>query len=199
MRALIAEDEPTTARVLARTLEGWGLDVTTVHDGTAAWDAIQADSSITLAVLDWMMPGLDGLELCRRIRSTEPRAHLYVILLTARESHEDLLAGLNAGADDYLVKPFDPDEFRARIQVGRRVLGLQERLAERVAELETALSKVKQLQGLLPICTYCKRIRTDENYWQQVELYVGQHTDVRFSHGICPACYDRAVRALDEN
>jgi DNA-binding response OmpR family regulator len=134
MHALIAEDERTTARILARTLEGWGLTVTTVHDGAEAWDAIESDASIGLAIVDWMMPNVDGLELCRRIRASAARAHLYVILLTARESREDLVAGLNAGADDYLVKPFDPDEFRARVQVGRRVLGLQERLAERVAD-----------------------------------------------------------------
>ena len=122
---------------------------------------------------------------------------LYLILLTARHNQADLVAGLDAGADDYLVKPVDPEELRARVQVGRRVLALQERLAERVAELEAALSNVKQLQGLLPICSYCKRVRSDHDYWEQVEHYISQHTDVKFSHSICPGCFDRAVEDLD--
>ena len=107
------------------------------------------------------MPGIDGPELCRRIRQDPSLAHMYVILLTGRRSSQDVVAGLDAGADDYVVKPFDADELRARVHVGIRVLKLQERLAERVAELQTALLKVKQLSGLLPICSYCKRIRSD--------------------------------------
>jgi DNA-binding response OmpR family regulator len=197
VRALIAEDDRVTARVLARTLEQWGLDVLTVHDGDVAWRAIQEDPSIGFALLDWMMPGLDGPSLCRRVRGDQSRAHLYIIILTAREGRADLIAGLDAGADDYLVKPFDPEELRARVQVGRRVLALQERLNERVGELEAALSNVKQLQGLLPICSYCKKVRSDEDYWEQVEHYVGEHTDVKFSHSICPDCFDRAVEKLD--
>jgi DNA-binding response OmpR family regulator len=119
---------------------------------------------------------------------------MYVILLTGRASRADLVAGLDAGADDYLVKPFDLEELRARVHVGIRVLTLQERLAARVAELQSALSTVKQLSGLLPICSYCKRIRSDENYWEQVDSYVAHHSDVKFSHGICPSCFE-AVRA----
>jgi phosphoserine phosphatase RsbU/P len=197
MRALVADDDRSTAVRLTRTLAHWGLDVTTVHDGTAAWEALRADSTIVLAILDWMMPGVDGPELCQRIRRDEARAHMYVLLLTARDSRADLVVGLDAGADDYLVKPFDSEEFRARVQVGRRVLRLQERLVERVAELEAAASKIKQLHGLLPICSYCKKVHTDTNYWQQVEHYVAQHSEVQFSHGICPSCYDGVIAQLD--
>jgi sigma-B regulation protein RsbU (phosphoserine phosphatase) len=100
---------------------------------------------------------------------------------------------LEAGADDYLTKPFDPQELRARIKVGERILGLQTSLAERVTELEDALSRVKQLQGLLPICSYCKKIRDDQNYWEQVESYISKHTEAQFSHGICPDCYAQFV------
>ena len=194
IRVLVADDDRVAAALLARTLEKWGLEVVVVEDGDAAWRAIELDPTIDLAVLDWCMPGLEGPEVCRRIRAEASRAHLHVLLLTAREGRADILEGLEAGADDYLRKPFDADVLRARVGVGLRVLKLRERLSDRIAELETAISKVKQLHGLLPICSYCKHVRTDENYWEQVEQYVSEHTDLQFSHGICPNCYDRVLR-----
>jgi DNA-binding response OmpR family regulator len=198
MRALIADDDRLTGAVLKSTLERWGLEVVVVTDGATAWETLQQDSSIVLAILDWMMPGADGPELCRRIRQEPALAHLYLLLLTARAGHADLVAALDAGADDFLTKPFDPEELRARVQVGLRVHALQQRLTERVLELEVALSQVKQLHGLLPICSYCKKVRSDTNYWQQVDTYIAQHTDVTFSHGICPACYAAEIAALDD-
>jgi phosphoserine phosphatase RsbU/P len=197
MRALVADDDLATAALLQRTLERWGLDVIVAHDGLEALKAVQEDPGIGLAVLDWSMPGLDGPEVCRRIRADPARAHLHLLLLTAREGRADVISGLDAGADDYLSKPFDPEVLRARVHVGLRVLKLKERLAERVAELETALSKVKQLHGLLPICSYCKHVRTDGDYWEQVEQYVSDHTDLQFSHGVCPACYDKVAADMD--
>jgi DNA-binding response OmpR family regulator len=197
MRALVADDDLATAALLQRTLERWGLDVIVAHDGLEALKAVQEDPGIGLAVLDWSMPGLDGPEVCRRIRADPARAHLHLLLLTAREARADVISGLDAGADDYLSKPFDPEVLRARVHVGLRVLKLKERLAERVAELETALSKVKQLHGLLPICSYCKHVRTDGDYWEQVEQYVSNHTDLQFSHGVCPACYDKVAADMD--
>jgi DNA-binding response OmpR family regulator len=197
MRALVADDDRTTAVMLRHTLERWGLEVVVTHDGAEAWAAIQRDPDIGLAVLDWNMPGLDGPEVCRRIRADASREHLHVLLLTGRESRADVVIGLDAGADDYLSKPFDPEVFRARVGVGLRVLKLKEHLAERVAELEVALSKVKQLRGLLPICSYCKHVRSDGDYWEQVEQYISAHTDVQFSHGICPACYDKVAADMD--
>jgi sigma-B regulation protein RsbU (phosphoserine phosphatase) len=197
MRALVADDDLATAALLQRTLERWGLDVIVAHDGLEALKAVQEDPGIGLAVLDWSMPGLDGPEVCRRIRADPARAHLHLLLLTAREGRADVISGLDAGADDYLSKPFDPEVLRARVHVGLRVLKLKERLAERVAELETALSKVKQLHGLLPICSYCKHVRTDGDYWEQVEQYVSNHTDLQFSHGVCPACYDKVAADMD--
>jgi sigma-B regulation protein RsbU (phosphoserine phosphatase) len=197
MRALVADDDRLTTALLTRTLQRWGLDVIVAHDGGEAWEILRHDPAIGLTILDWMMPGADGPELCRRIRRHEAHAHMYVLLLTIRDSPTDIVAGLDAGADDYLTKPFDPDELRARVHVGLRVLSLQERLADHVADLQGALSRVKELHGLLPICSYCKSVRTDQNYWEQVEHYLAQHTDVQFTHGICPACYPAVLAQLD--
>jgi sigma-B regulation protein RsbU (phosphoserine phosphatase) len=190
MRALIADDDPIAAEVLARTLQRWDFDVTITHDGAEALEALRAPDAPSLAILDWMMPHYDGPDVCRLVRREATQTHAYLILLTSRDARADVVAGLDAGADDYLVKPFHPDELQARVRVGARVLGLRERLAARVEELQSALSQVKQLSGLLPICSYCKSIRTDENYWQQVDSYVGEHSDAKFTHGICPSCYE---------
>jgi response regulator RpfG family c-di-GMP phosphodiesterase len=135
---------------------------------------------------------MTGLDLCARIRQDQARSHLYVIMLTARTGREDVAAGMEAGADDYLTKPFDAEELRVRLKVAARIVTLQQRLASRVIELQQALSQVRQLSGLLPICSYCKRIRNDGNYWQQIETFVAQHSEAEFSHGICPECLERA-------
>ena len=197
MRVLIADDDRVARQILAQTLKRWGFDVSAAADGAEAWRALQAAQRPTLAILDWMMPQMDGTEVLRRVRLQRPLANLYLILLTALESRRDVIAGLDAGADDYMVKPFDPDELRARVQVGVRVLTLQERLSARVEELQTALANVTQLHGLLPICSYCKRIRDDNQYWQQVEGYIGRHSGAQFSHCICPACFADVSNQID--
>jgi DNA-binding response OmpR family regulator len=194
MRILIAEDDLVSRRVLETTLLKWGYEVVVAADGEAAWAVLQGDDSPRLAVLDWMMPGVDGVELCRRVRALGRSEPTYLILLTAREKTDDVVAGLEAGADDYVIKPFDRQELQARVHVGERVAALQASLARRVRDLEDALAQVKQLQGMLPICCYCKKIRDDSNYWQQVEHYISSHSGARFSHGICPECFDSVVK-----
>jgi sigma-B regulation protein RsbU (phosphoserine phosphatase) len=184
MRILIADDDRMSTMMLSRSLERWGFEVVVAHDGAAAWAQIVGDQPPALAIVDWMMPVVDGIELCGRIRKASLSTPVYVILLTSRTSRQDLVAGLEAGADDYLTKPFDPDELRARIHVGQRTLAL--------------IANVKRLNGLLPICSYCKRIRSDENYWEQVESYITEHTDAQFSHGICPSCFEKVTAELDE-
>src|SRR5207253_8754553 len=146
-----------------------------------------------LVILDWMMPVMDGLEVCRRIRQRQSATPTYIILLTAKGSKAEIVEGLIAGANDYVIKPFDRDELRARVHVGVTVVELQQNLAERILELEEALAQVKHLQGILPICTYCKQVRNDQNYWQQVECYISEHSEAKFSHSICPNCYEAVV------
>ena len=199
MKILIADDDPVSRSVLQITVANWGYDAVVTSDGPAALEALQADDAPPLAILDWMMPGMDGVDVCRKIREVSTGRPTYIILLTGRDRKQDLVEGLRAGADDYVTKPFNQEELQARLQVGVRVVELQRSLADRVRELEQALSQVNQLQGLLPICAYCKKIRDDKNYWQQVETYVAKRTEVKFSHGICPDCWKTVVEPeLDE-
>src|SRR5579862_21413 len=194
MRILIAEDNEVSRRLLELYLIRWGYEVVTAIDGIEALHILGSENSPSIAILDWMMPGTDGLEVCRTIRQTQKLSPAYIILLTARNGKADIVQGLEAGADDYISKPFDREELLARVRVGVRLIELQRKLAERVDELSHALQQVKQLQGLLPICSYCKRVRDDNNYWQQVEKYISQHSEAQFSHCVCPDCFENVVR-----
>ena len=191
MRIVIAEDDRVTARSLSGLTTSWGYDTAVASDGESALKIIEAHAAPQIVLLDWMLPGAEGPEVCRRIRTLDLKAPSYVILLTSRSASADVVEGLDAGADEYLVKPYDVDELRARLNAGARILELQESLAHQVRELETALANIKNLTGLLPICAYCKSIRDDSNYWHRVEEYVSEHADVTFSHGICPKCMPR--------
>jgi CheY-like chemotaxis protein len=193
MRVLVADDDPVYRHLLRSALRGWNHDVMEACDGETAWAILRDQPDCWIAVLDWQMPGADGPEICRRVRQLKDRL-IYAILLTSRSSREDTLAGFEAGADDYMTKPFDKDELYARVRVGVRILSLQQNQAEHVRALEDALRRVRTLQGLLPICCYCKSVRNDNDYWEQVEHYITEHSELQFSHGICPRCYDTVVK-----
>jgi CheY-like chemotaxis protein/HPt (histidine-containing phosphotransfer) domain-containing protein len=202
MRILVAEDDTVTRRILESTLGKLGWDVITASDGDAAWRVLgklEGKNAPELAVVDWMMPGMDGLEICRRLRSTPGLEQMYVILLTSRGEKEDLAAALAAGANDYIAKPFHPIELEARVRVGERMINLQRSIAARVIELEDALKHVTRLQGLLPICSYCKMVRNETNYWQQVEGYITANSELKLTHSVCPSCLERVMKELDEN
>lgn len=187
-RVLIAEDHYVSRHLLERNLMNWGFDVVSAEDGEAALSVLLSENAPPLAVLDWMMPKLDGVEVCSRVRSEHGRPYVYLLLLTAKSQKEEIAAGLDAGADDYVVKPFDPEELRARLKVGQRVVALERALARKVSDLQNALDDVRRLKQLLPICMYCKRIRDDQDYWHQIEEYIHVETGTDFSHGICPTC-----------
>ena len=200
MRILVAEDDAVTRRLLVVTLERLGWDVIQADDGNAAWQAfetLKGKNAPDLAVLDWMMPGVEGVEICRRLRTTPGFELVYIILVTSRGGKEDLSYGLAAGANDYITKPFDPVELQARVRVGERMVRLQSSLAARVTEVEAALAHVQRLQGLLPICSYCKKVRNEANYWEQVESYLSAHSDLDFTHSICPQCTEKMMKEID--
>lgn len=198
MNILIAEDDAVSRRILEETLTNWGYGVTVTKDGLAAWEILQRDDAPMLAILDNMMPGMDGFEVCRRVRELPNAQTPYLLLLTAMSSKDDVVRGIEAGANDYLTKPFHREELRVRVEAGVQMLGLQASLFERVQELEAALGQVKQLQGILPMCSYCRQVRDDQDYWQKVEGYIEDHSDVQFSHGICPDCYIKVEAELNE-
>jgi DNA-binding response OmpR family regulator len=194
MRVLIADDDATLRYGLTAQLERWGYEPVVCENGDAAREVLQGDAPPPMAILDWSMPGADGVALCQEIRATPALAPTYVVLLTARDTRDEIVSALDQGADEYITKPFDWEVLRARLKTGARIALLQQSLAQRVSDLQNALATVKQLSGLLPICAYCKRIRRDDNYWQQLETYIAEHSEADFSHGVCPTCLERAQK-----
>jgi DNA-binding response OmpR family regulator len=191
MRILIAEDDATSRIVLATVLKKDGYDVTATDDGGAAWEVLQNPDAPRLAILDLMMPGIDGLELVRRVRAIPSVAPPYLIIVSTKSEKVDVIAALDAGANDYLTKPFDPGELRARIEVGRRMIEMRFELNEKVDELKQALAEVRTLKGIVPICANCKNVRDDQGYWNRVESYLNEHTEADFTHAVCPDCMKR--------
>jgi len=187
-RILIAEDDFTSRTMLTAMLRKNAYEVVPTGNGVEALRAMQLPDAPRIAILDWMMPEMDGLEVCRRIRETVIESPPYIIMLTTRSDSGDIVTGLDAGADDYLVKPYHAGELRARVNVGRRIVSLQDTLSEKVNELSCALSRIRTLHGILPICSFCRKIRDDHEGWQLLEEYVSAHSDARFSHGVCPEC-----------
>jgi len=198
LKLLIAEDEITSRRALEAMLASWGHEVVAVPDGAEAWRILQQGDAPKMAILDWMMPGMDGVDVCRKVRELAQPLPPYLILLTSRSRTADVVAGLEAGANDYLTKPFDRDELNARVRVGVRVASLQQSLADNVRALTEALARVKTLQGLLPMCAWCRKIRDDRNYWTEIEKYVQDHSDTQFTHGICPDCREKLEKSAIE-
>lgn len=175
MRVLLVEDEPIARQRAQGLLSRLGHEVALAEDGLEGWRAWSAGRH-DVVLTDWALPGIDGLELCRRIRAERRPGFTCVLVQTVRGGRPNYLAAMEAGADDFLEKPLESDTLRARLRVAERILGLY-------AELD-------QLRGLIPICSYCKKVRSDGDYWQQVEAYVAARSHALFSHTVCPACYD---------
>lgn len=181
MKILIVDDDATFRFVLTTALQQLGHEVTVATGGAAAWTVFET-GHVPLVISDILMPDVDGLELCRRIRAANRPKYTYLILLTSVGGKSGYMEGMGAGADDFITKPFDQEQLATRLVVAERILNLQ--------------SQVKQLTGLLPICCVCKKVRDDQNYWHQVEAYIAQHTGAQFSHGYCPDCYQQALQEI---
>ncbi len=191
MRILLAEDDATSRIVLATALKNEGYDVVSAADGSVAWQHFQQPDAPPLAILDMIMPGIDGLQLVRLVRGLPSQVPPYLIIVSTKSDKADVIAALDAGANDYLTKPFDAGELRARVEVGRRMIEMRFQLAEKVEELEQALDQVRTLRGIVPICANCKNVRDDQGYWNRVETYLNEHTEAEFSHAVCPDCMKR--------
>jgi phosphoserine phosphatase RsbU/P len=179
VKILTVEDDAVARAVLKQALKRLGHDVVEAVDGESAWALLQ-EESVRVVVSDWTMPRSDGLDLCRRIRRRAGAEYIYFILLTSRDAtQENQMEATEAGVDDFLTKPLDLPELWTRLRVAERILRYT--------------TQVRQLEEMLPICSYCKKIRDDQNYWQQLEGYISERTGSDFSHSVCPDCYTRVV------
>lgn len=178
-KVLIAEDDLVSAKVLSTLLQRLGFEVATAQDGDEAWKLFDAEPA-RLIVSDWMMPGTDGLALCEKVRARRGIPYTYFILLTAnRTTPENYRLAADAGVDDFLTKPIDREALQMRLHVATRILKFT--------------TEIRKLKELIPICVYCRKVRDEEDYWQQVETYVQQETGSRFSHGACPDCCEKEM------
>ncbi len=176
----IVEDDPSTRRLLENLTSLLGYEVASYDNGDDAWDAFAVEDP-NIVISDWKMPGKDGLELCRRLRGMKSDTYTYFILVTAqRRSRGNLEQAIEAGVDDFLKKPIGSDEIWNRLRVAERILGFNQ--------------QVKTLESLIPICAYCKKVRTDDDLWEQIEQYVNERTGADFTHSICPECIEKYVR-----
>ncbi len=205
-RILLVDDDPVNLQVLINHLHIIGYDVIPVLTGKAALKILADSPKPDLILLDIMMPEISGFDVCKEIRQKYSANELPIIILTAKNSIQDVVEGLKCGANDYLTKPFSGEELLARVknqihlvklhsleleyrkQLEEEVESRTAELSEKMEQLQKALSEIKTLNGLLPICSSCKKIRNDDGYWQQIEIYVKEHSDADFSHGLCPDC-----------
>ncbi len=182
---IVAEDEPITRQRMVGMLEGMGHPVRAFANGADAWRAFD-ESPSRVVISDWLMPEMDGTELCQRVRARPDTDYTYFVLVTGERTEDaDYEDAITAGTDDFLTKPINRDSIWRRLRVAKRVLNFTK--------------QISQLERLIPICAYCKSIRQDEDYWRTMEEYIHARTGSRFSHGICPTCFDKVVQDLDND
>ena len=188
MKILIAEDEYTTRLMVQVCLENWGYSIEGVEDGNTAWDIITQKNPPQIAVLDWEMPGISGIELCKKIKRLERSSPIHGILLTARDSENDISKGFEAGADDYITKPFNDDELRARIRVAERIVTIQSSLNSSLEELREALDLVQSFEEPVAVCSKCQKIGAFDGSWRTPEKLLEYPVDPRFIQLDCRDC-----------
>jgi phosphoserine phosphatase RsbU/P len=198
MKILVADDELVSRTLIEGYLQYWGYVPVCVSHGKEALEILKGPEAPLIAILDWMMPYMSGPEVCQAVQRLQKPIPPYLLLVTSKSDKRDIVRGLQAGAQDYVTKPYDVNELQARVDVGRRMVQLQQLLAQRITELEEATRQIKQLRGLLPICCRCKKVREDDGYWSEVETYISGHTDTKFSHSFCPDCYQMAISEFSQ-
>ncbi|NCC52084.1 MAG: response regulator [Spartobacteria bacterium] len=185
---LVVDDIPRNLQVVGVVLKDKGYQVAAATSGTQVLGMLK-HMKPDLILLDIMMPEMDGYEVCRRIKEQDELKDIPIVFLSAKNEVEDVVKGFKFGAVDYITKPFNASELLARVNTHvalKRARDTEKRL---IKQLRLALSQVKALSGLLPICSHCKKIRDDKGYWTQVEQYISAHSETQFTHGLCPDCF----------
>lgn len=178
MKVLAIEDQPVAALQLSAVLKALGHQAELVTNATDAWKQL-TQGGFRVVVSDWRMPGMDGLDLCRMVRNRGGDYVYYILISSTKITRESRQAAITAGVDDFLPKPVEADELGMRLHVAERIVGLT--------------AQVRQLESFIPICSHCKKIRDDRKYWQEIETYFSQRQGTRFTHGICPDCYEQVM------
>jgi sigma-B regulation protein RsbU (phosphoserine phosphatase) len=200
-KILVVDDIKKNIQVLGSTLVKQGYAVSYATEGAKALKMVSKEN-FDLILLDIMMPGMDGFQVCRRLKQDQKTKDIPILFLTAKSEQDDIVKGLEQGAVDYLTKPFNTVELIARIKNHIALCNARAELALRNSELEKknqklemllkqnqkAMEEIKILQGILPICSACKKIRDDKGYWNRIESYIESHSEAFFSHGMCPDC-----------
>lgn len=202
-RVLIVDDEPINLRLISVSLSE-EYDILTALNGHEAISRLK-QQEVDLILLDVMMPDISGFDVCRIIKADSRYAEIPVVFLTAMDTPQGERQGLDLGAIDYLSKPVELELLKLRVRNltalklrGDEVREQRDLLAIRKEELEAALARVRQLEGIIPICMYCKKIKDDQESWQELEKYITQHSEAMFSHSACPECYEKEMEAIRE-
>lgn len=174
MKIVLADDDPVTITGCSGILRSYNHEVISCTNGNDALIRIVSIAEPCLAILDWLMPGMTGIEVCQELRQTFLRIDVYIVLLTAKKERDNLLVALRSGVNDYITKPFDPKEFEARVLIASNILQLYR--------------EIRTLQNMLPMCAWCKRVRKDQQIWQSMEHYFQNSYDVKFTHCLCEEC-----------
>ena len=194
LRILAVDDDSATRHALTAIIRGAGWTPVVVADPEEAYDILTGPDAPPIALVDWEMPKLSGLELCQRVRQAEPDARPYLIFVTMHASSTAIVTGLDAGADAYMVKPIVADELQARVRAGLRTFAVQSDLRLRLREAETFAAQTKPLRETIAICVYCHRVRDDVEHWSTLEEFLRVKINVKFTHGFCPTCYTYHVK-----
>ncbi|MDQ3000159.1 MAG: response regulator [Fibrobacterota bacterium] len=179
MKILLVEDDPVSLSLCRNFLEKLGHEVEAVDDGEKAWHYVKT-KGVQIVISDWNLPGLSGLDLCRKLRNRPSHEYAYFILITTYHGDQRLTEAMDAGVDDFLTKPLDLQALTVRLRVANRILDFHRQIGT--------------LQELLPICMYCKKIRKEKTYWENVETFFSAHTGADFTHSLCPDCYVEKVK-----